>query len=96
MTAAMSETKRWEQHVASGGKLTLEQFIARDERRNANRRLDAERKEAANKRQLEKDLRGVPKSVRRELATEIFDDLPDGAFFAASEDVFGLGAEDWA
>lgn len=74
--------QRWQQHVRDGGKLTLELFIARAKRRGKGQR---------NRRALH----GLDRKTRVELAGEIFHDLPDGAFFAAAEDTFGLSPEDF-
>lgn len=71
---------RWQQHKHSGGKLTLEQFHKRS--------MDRERRRNA-------DMRGIDVETRRNLAESIYGDLPDGAFLAASEESFGLQAEDW-
>jgi len=78
--------RRWEQHRRDGGKLTLEQFTKRKPRGGKRRRRE---------RDFPHDLKRLPLDDRRALATEILDDLPDGAFFAAAEDMFGLEAEDW-
>jgi hypothetical protein len=74
--------QRWQQHVRDGGKLTLEQFTARTKRRQKGNR---------DRRALE----GIPRKELAKLAGEIFDDLPDGAFFAAAQDTFGLDPEDF-
>lgn len=52
--------------------------------------------ERAFERDFERDMRRGPRSERIELANEVLGDLPDGAFFAAAKDMFGLQPEDWA
>lgn len=46
--------------------------------------------------QVRKATPGVPKAVRAEIANDVLGDLPDGAFFAAAGDMFGLDSEDFA
>ena len=84
--------QRYEQHKRDGGKLSLYEFHAKAQERD---RLHEARK-AKRERQSKKNMRtqaSLP--LRKELASEIFDDLPDGAFFAASEDTFGVTTDDW-
>ncbi len=37
----------------------------------------------------------IDKSTRCEIAREVYEDLPDGAFFAAAQSEFGLEPEDF-
>lgn len=72
---------RWEQHRRDGGVLTFEQF----------KRRAARRKSGGGGRYPH----AIPKAERIALAEQMFDDMPDGAFFAASMDVFGLDVDDF-
>lgn len=84
-----SMQSRWEQHVASGGKLTLEQFELRA------KRLSSGRSSRGGISQAKRHFLDCPKDVRRDIAMDVLDDLPDGAFFAAASSDFGLDAEDF-
>ena len=75
--------------VPEGEWITKERFAKALKAREAAERLEAEQQKRRD------EMRRLPRDVRAQLATDHFGDMPDGAFFAASEEVFGVEPGDF-